>query len=49
MVNNFNERLFREQMAYFEGMNYSEKVEFLPGFEISDKKIKKALAEFSIS
>lgn len=47
--NNFNEKLFREQLAYFEGINYDEQVEFLPGFEISDEKIKKELVEFSLS
>ncbi len=45
----FNERLFREQLAYFEGINYNEEVEFLPGFTVSDKKIKKSLVEFSLS
>ncbi len=47
--NNFNERIFREQLAYFDGINYKEEIEFLPGFSVSDKKIKKALVEFSLS
>jgi len=45
----FNERILREQISYFEDMNYSEEVEFLPGFETDDEKIKKALVEFSLS
>lgn len=45
---NFNEKLFRSQLAYFEGMDYSEEVEFLPGFETHENKIKKALIEFSL-
>jgi hypothetical protein len=46
--NAFNEKLFRSQLAYFDGMNYEEKVEFLPGFEVSDKIIKDKLTESSI-
>lgn len=44
-----NEKLFRSQLAYFEKMDYREPVEFLPGFEVSDKEIKKSLVEFSLS
>lgn len=46
---NFNERIFREQLGYFDDINYREPVEFLPGFEVSDKKIKKELEKFSVS
>jgi len=46
--NHFNEKIFRGQLAYFEGINYSEEVEFLPGFEVSDKEMKKKLTEFSL-
>lgn len=44
----FNEKLFRTQLAYFDDINYSEKVEFMPGFEVSDTMIKKELIEFSL-
>lgn len=47
-ANEFNERIFREQLGYFNDIDYSEKVEFLPGFEVSDKIIKKALIDFSL-
>ena len=46
--NNFNEKLFRVQLGYFEGIDYKEEVEFLPGFEVSDEKIKKELTSFSL-
>ncbi|MDO8529310.1 MAG: nucleotidyl transferase AbiEii/AbiGii toxin family protein, partial [bacterium] len=39
----FNEKIIREQLSYFDDMNYSEKIEFMKGFEVDDKIIKKAL------
>lgn len=45
----FNEKLFRSQLAYFKDINYSEEVEFMPGFAVSDKEIKKELIKFSLS
>lgn len=47
--NEFNEKLFRSQLAYFEDINYSEAIIFMPGFEISDEKIKQELTEFSLN
>ncbi len=46
--NEFNEKLFRSQLAYFADINYSEAVTFMPGFEVGDEKIKKDLIEFSL-
>ena len=45
----FNEKLFRIQLTYFDDISYVEKIEFLPGFAVSDRVIKKALIEFSLS
>ncbi len=45
---NFNEKLFRVQLGYFEGINYEEEVEFLPGLEVDEEIIKKKLIEFSL-
>lgn len=45
---NFNERIFREVLGYFNDVNYDEKVEYLPGFEVDDEVVKKALIEFSL-
>lgn len=44
----FNEKLFRSQLAYFDGINYDEMVEFLPGFEVGDEQVKKRLTELSL-
>ena len=44
----FNEKIFRTQLAYFKDINYSEQVNYLKGFEVSDKIIKKELANFSL-
>jgi hypothetical protein len=43
----FNEKIFRTQLSYFADVSYLEKVEFMPGFEVSEKTIKKELAKFS--
>lgn len=44
----FNETLFRKQLTYFDDINYEEEVEFLPGFEVDEEKIKKELINFSL-
>ncbi|PIR13628.1 hypothetical protein COV49_01595 [Candidatus Falkowbacteria bacterium CG11_big_fil_rev_8_21_14_0_20_39_10] len=44
----FNERIFREQLVYFKDIDYREEIEYLKGFEISDKIIKKELIKFSL-
>ncbi|MFA4831516.1 MAG: nucleotidyl transferase AbiEii/AbiGii toxin family protein [Patescibacteria group bacterium] len=46
--NEFNEKLFRTQLAYFNDINYSEAIIFMPGFEVGDEKIKQGLIEFSL-
>jgi len=44
----FSEKLFREQMAFHEDIDYSEPVEYLPGFEVSEKEIKDFLINMSL-
>lgn len=46
---NFNEKLFRSQLAYFEGIDYAEQVEFMPGFDIPKEAIKRQLTEFALA
>lgn len=47
--NEFNEKLFREQISHFEDIDYSESVNFLPEKEVSDDKIKSFLTKISLS
>lgn len=44
----FNEKLFREQLAYFNDIDYSEEVDYLPGFQVSDEEVKKTLLKISL-
>ena len=44
----FNEKLFREQISYFNDIDYSETVDFMPGYEISDEKVKESLEQISL-
>lgn len=45
----FNEKIIREQLAYFEDINYTEQVVFRPGFEVDEKTVKDQLTEWSLS
>ncbi|MBI2552490.1 nucleotidyl transferase AbiEii/AbiGii toxin family protein [Candidatus Uhrbacteria bacterium] len=47
--NEFNEKLFRTQLTFFQDINYAEKVEYLPGFEVEQHTIEKALENYSVS
>lgn len=44
----FNEKIIRTQLAYFDDVNYSEEVVYMPGFETDDDAVKKALVEYSL-
>ncbi len=44
----FNEKLFREQLAYFEDIDYREQIEFV-GKEVSEKEIKNFLTETAMA
>jgi len=44
----FNEKLFREQLSYFKDIDYSEVVNYLSNFEISDTAIRESLKEISV-
>lgn len=44
----FNEKIFRTQLSYFNDVSYAEEVIYLSGFEVDDAVVKKALTEFSL-
>ena len=44
----FNEKLLREQLVYFEDVNYSEGIDYMSGYEVGDEKIKERLTEISL-
>ena len=46
--NEFNEKIFRTQLAYFEDIDYSEQVMYKNEFSVADEIIKKELVEFSL-
>ena len=44
----FSEKLFRTQLAFHKDIDYSESVECLPGFEITDQAVKDFLIDKSL-
>lgn len=44
----FNEKNFRLQLNYFQDVNRTENIYYLPSFRISDKQIEDALVMFSL-
>jgi len=39
----FSEKLFRAQLCYFKDIDYSEEIDFLEGFKVSEKRVKEFL------
>lgn len=48
-ANNFNEKIFRVQLSYFKDIDYSEKLDYLKGFAVSDEEIRKELSKISLT
>lgn len=46
--NEFNEKIFRVQLAYFNDIDYSEQIIYKDGFFVDDETIKKELIGFSL-
>jgi hypothetical protein len=44
----FNQKLFREQLSYFNDIDYTEKVEYLNEFEVPDKYVEDFLTKVSL-
>jgi hypothetical protein len=45
----FNPILFKKQLCYFADINYSEGIEYLPGFETDEQTIKEFLTEAALT
>lgn len=45
----FNEKMFRAQLAYFKDIDYTEKIDYMKGFEMVDNVVKKELIQFSLN
>jgi len=41
----YSEKLFRQQLAFHKDIDYSETVEFLPGFEMDEQEVKEFLID----
>ena len=44
----FSEKLFREQLAFHKDIDYSEPVEYMPGFDVAEQDVKKFLIDKSL-
>ena len=44
----YNEKIIRSQLSYFDDVNYSEKVIYKEGFNVDDETVKKFLIEKSL-
>jgi hypothetical protein len=44
----FSEKLFRLQLAFHKDIDYSEPVEYMPGFEVDDQEVKDFLIDKSL-
>ena len=45
----FNPILFNKQLCYFTDISFDEQVEFMPGFEVSEKEVKEFLIDAALT
>lgn len=45
----YNEKIFRTQLAYFDDIDYREEVIFKNNLNVSDEEVRRGLAEFSLA
>ncbi len=45
----FNEKIFRARLSYFDDIDYSEQVNYLPGFTVKEGEIRTYLGRISLS
>ncbi len=44
----FNEKIVREQLGYFDDIDYQQEVNYKKGFKVDEETVKKALVKFSL-
>lgn len=45
--NSFNRKLFKGQLTFFDDIDYTEEVDYIPGFEVSEEEVKAFLVEIA--
>jgi len=45
----FSPKLFRQQLCYFNDIDYTEEVEYMPGLEVPESLVKDALTRIALS
>lgn len=45
----FNPLLFKEQLCYYKDINYTEAIDFMPGFDVDEKTVKDFLTDSALS
>ncbi len=43
----FSPKLFKQQLCYYQDIDYEEEVAFMPGFEVDDEEVKRFLTEIA--
>jgi len=44
----FNEKIFKSQLSYFDDIDYSEEIIYMKGCEVGDEEIREALVKISV-
>ena len=45
----FNPVLFKKQLSFFDDINYTEQVDYMPGFEVPDDEVKAFLIDAALT
>jgi len=48
-VHEFNEKIFRAQLAYFQDINYSEEIIYMKGYAVPDATVRRELQRWSVA
>ncbi len=45
----FNPVLFNKQLCYFDDISFEEQIEFMPGFDVTEKEVKEFLVDAALT